>query len=437
MLIFLVVSVSHGIVGMEDKENDSKKLPSALFQFFKVPEDLPSELYPLINVCDIREQHLWQENEWFYKSTRPDLFVYNKESGKVFFNGATGILAVARQDNVDFFDVAKQLKISLLNTREKFIYSGCFNLQGTHMALGFKSSVWVYNLEDSDQITSFGHSGSNRVVCFNNAGNCVAAASKEWVTIVDIDFIKEIFRCNIPKATSLCFSADDKNLVVGIQNEEISRFDKDYSKAYIFDIETNRHLKKTNGSWVSSLANSNTYAMGSPYTSCVFNKEKKKKSARVRYSDQAYSFCSAHSGDYIARGTSRGVAIVDTHKAINRNFFTLWRPVLSVTFDESGNYLAASSTGLACLFERCRECSLRQLMLLKIINLWLRVCKHSKKNDTVNNCFFYIARLFSSDTSDVQSLQDEMENSFKVFPPGIQACIQEMIGKNIQRYGKL
>ncbi len=438
--IFLMIGLGCTIAGMDNLKNeDLKQKESTLFQFFNIDYSayttLPPDMRNVIEVCDIKNEHLWQEKKWLCRDTSSKHSKYDREKSIVFFNNATGVLATTQHSSVYFFDVKKKSKISSMGAYGRLIFSGCFNSSGTHVALGLEHFIYVYDIEKNSKIAEFFHEGENRSVCFNYVGNCIAAGSGKKVCIFDSNSSKKISFKLSARITSLCFSADDKCLVVGTKEKDNSRDYRDYGKAYIFDIQTKRMIKKTiNGLWVCSvLNNKSSYAMGSRYRTCLFNREQKRKSAKIRYIDRAYSFCSESSGAYAARGTSKNVIIIDTHKAINRAVFTVWSPIESVCFDASGNYLAASSnSGIVWLFERYHACCLRQLMLLKIINLWLRVQRPNKGITTFQGLLWAITTLFCFD----YEFYSEMENAFALFPKKIQEFFLEKVSKNIHVYGK-
>jgi WD40 repeat protein len=284
---------------------------------------------------------------------------------------------------------------------------------------------------------------SHDKICLNKSGKQFGMISRNQVRIFDIEQSKSLIdiHCNYPyeteKTVALCLSYDGTCLVC------IS----DWKSLLIFDVISGKEIKRTH-------FKSKSY-YEAIYHLCIDNLNQKivistedhiiissvLANGDIEYEvtiphEKTASLCFDQSGGILAAAFYDGlISMFDatTGQCLYSLFFDEWTRTLC--FDKNNKRLVVGSG------ERYLERSIRvinqynnftleQLMLRKIMNIWLQVKKPNRGIDSEKKLLKNIAQLFFLDGK-------ELHRVWKSFPSFMRTVIKKGMLKRIQKHGKV
>jgi hypothetical protein len=448
----MMVCVYSTVSCMDPKENQLSHL-SPLVQFFGVDVDrynaMPLEIQNRPDFYDISHRQLWY-CDWVI--SYPTVKSVPKNPWEGSYNLPCRIFAV------------------------------CFDTVHSHLIVAKEKSVHTYDINTKKQIgDTFNFDGIVHSLCRNDMSNCLAIGSEDTNAYV-MDEGEEFSLKHDSSVISVGCDSVGKYLVTGSQ----------CSKAHVFDMKTKqcitRFFYNSPVYGVSFSRSGGLLAIAESNTVHIITAETWEELVNfvVLEDETVYSVCLNPSGDYLAIGTNKGKLYIynvqteelyvsfnfQKHGSVNSicfnnsgNYVTLGmyskaciidmqtkqeivsfdhdNCVWSVCFDPSGTRLATGEKQKARMFALFNTCTLQQLMMLKIMSLWTRVCKQSHMIDTVEGCFSAIANMFTVNKKGMGKIEaarrvdlfyNEMSQIWKTLPEDLQHIIWKPIRKVIQQY---
>jgi WD40 repeat protein len=283
--------------------------------------------------------------------------------------------------------------------------------------------------------------GYARSLCFDPTGKFLAKGTGIGsISILDIATQNEsvIFNCN-EVVYSVCFCPTGKYIAAVTDNG--SAYIIDIVKQDAFIVFNNRQ-EYVHSVCFDSLGNRLAAGFRDGRVR-MFNIETQDEIMEFQQGKSVYSVCFDPAGKRLATGSSDGKARIfdlrtqQEYTIFNGNYF-----VKSVCFDFTGERLAVESHDCkARILNWFKKQTLHQIMLKKIINLWLQVQKPNKKIINIDQLFADIMQLFVIKNEKTEALlfqldREELQLVWKTFPVNMQQAIWETVAKRIGTYGK-
>ncbi len=407
----------------QDSDEQSMVIFFGLNNKIIAPEYIPQEIKQGIGV------HVLGGKEWWHLS---NIFEYKDSSGdkydtsrSVCFNDISNQLAViSNKNDVQIFNLTDNKKVTSFQGND--IESVCFNHKGNQLAIVSRFNVRIFDLViDNKLVFSLEHNNyALLAACFNRIGNQLALASGDQkVRIFNLANGKELFsfthKCFV---MSFCFNHDGNLLATASARE-----------ARIFDLANNKELFLfQHNNPVDSVCfnyDGHQLATGSKGVR-IFDLADGKELFLFQHNKTVDSVCFSHDDNRLAMASSKKTQIFDPID--NKELFSFEQDydIYSTgCFNYIGNRLVMASGGKALIFTRYTALVFKQILLKKIITLWLCVEKPSKKIVSVSLLFKALQSKFRLDLQ-------ELCDTWKTFSEFMQLAIWRSIEYKIKQYGK-
>ena len=358
------------------------------------------------------------------------------------------------------------------------VNSVCISPSETLLATGARDyAAHIFDINTEKKIASFPRDGCVNSVCFDPTEKYLATGSSDGeVRISDIKIKKAI--ASIPnnnKVYSLCFSPSGKLLAVA-EGAHTNYIEDNYS-VHIFDIENKKDIKEVACSPHSGLINSICFDPTEKYLAIasfsgthILNLENEEKNTSFDFDGSANSLCFDFSGKFLAIGSLYRAQIfdIDTHKEIA--YFPHHYIVYDAFFNDSGkclatrasdgkirifdiatskkvvtiahsnnifsmcvspskNILVTGSINEARMFAEHNKWTLEQLLLKRMLHLWLLTAKPDKNIDSIN-------RLLADSASKFRLEKKHLHHIWQTLPDTMQSALWRTMHNKIKLYGK-
>jgi WD40 repeat protein len=278
------------------------------------------------------------------------------------------------------------------------------------------------------------HIGGLPDICFDKKGQHLVVMGKRGGYITDLSFLDQpaiSIECKGFQhygVITVCSNHDDSTLAIALHSSHIYLYDMKTGKKeeHIIGYGSVGSLQNICFSPIESICavlnNENKIIIGSDISQgwrmeqqCVIPQEK-----------SVESLCFNHDGTQLAVSHDDNLSIFDANTG-QLLWSILFKDLMSVCFDGVGNRVAVGSPDITRIIAQYDNYTLDQLMLRKIMYLWLQLKKPKSNICSVEKVFKNIACLLRLD-------RKELDTVWSSFPEFMQVAIAETILTKIACY---
>lgn len=437
LMMLFVSSIAFGM----DLDEYKKENSSGLLQFFGDFDrynGIPFENVMSTTSCDISNRHLWYCDQTLLYPSRKIIPKNPWEASyelptyvlSVCFDNAQKQVVLAVEKEVHRYDMHLRKEIMPYLICDDKVHSVCCDGFGKLVIGSSDKCAYIF---EGDKKINLKHQGCVTSVSTDRLGNYLATGST--------DYQARIYDMQAQRWTSL-FSYRCAVYAVSFNNSGTRLAVADGKDIHIVERDTEKTLAK-----FTTLDNESVYSLC--LTPCgdyvaVGTRRGMVYVFDVEIPNQCTSFdlkgygginsvCFDNFGNYLAIGTNSKMCIIDMNTKQEIASFGHKGNIWSVCFDSSSTHLATGEENQARIFALCNTCTLQQLMVLKMINLCLRVQKPSKKITAIGDFFTSIILLC---TSRGVLFDDELIRAWYTFRQGLRDVMWNAIQKTITLHGK-